>query len=123
MLFRSGISTFRLNYKRCTTSKKDSQIVKILKKIRHDVLNCVSASKLKKIIRDNNVAIIHTNTVIIDLGMCVSKKLHIPHVWHIREFLDLDFDQEFLNHKQVERMNCSGANFVCISNAIRKHWN
>ncbi len=35
--------------------------------------------------------IIHTNTGILHVGYRVAKFFNIPHVWHIREFQDLDF--------------------------------
>lgn len=36
--------------------------------------------------------IIHTNTGVVHEGYWVAKKLHIPHVWHLREYQTKDFD-------------------------------
>lgn len=47
--------------------------------------------KLLNITRKVNPSIIHTNVGVIHIGFYVAKRLKIPHVWHIREFQDLDF--------------------------------
>lgn len=50
-------------------------------------LNYLSFIKLKKRIDFNSISIIHSNSSSIDFGAYLHKKLHIPHIWHIREFL------------------------------------
>lgn len=50
-------------------------------------LNYFSFIKLRKRINFNSICIIHSNSSSIDFGAYLHKKLHIPHVWHIREFL------------------------------------
>lgn len=40
----------------------------------------------KKVVFEYGVNIIYTNTIVIDYGICISTKMGIPHVWHIREF-------------------------------------
>lgn len=49
-------------------------------------LNYLSFIKLKKRIDFNSICIIHSNSSSIDFGAYLHKKLHIPHIWHIREF-------------------------------------
>ena len=50
-------------------------------------LNFLSFKKLKKHIDFCNVCIIHSNSSSIDFGAYLHRKLQIPHIWHIREFL------------------------------------
>lgn len=47
---------------------------------------------LKRLIKKINPDIIHTNTGVIHEGFTVAQELGIPHVWHLREFQDLDFN-------------------------------
>lgn len=42
--------------------------------------------KLKKVIRDNNIEVVYTNTYTIFLGCLLKKYCNISHIWHIREF-------------------------------------
>lgn len=48
-------------------------------------------SMIEKIARNEKVDIIHTNVGPLRIGYYVSKRLCIPHIWHIREYGDLDF--------------------------------
>ena len=45
----------------------------------------ISIYKLKKIAKNNNINLIHTNTVYPTLGKIISKKYKVPHVQHLRE--------------------------------------
>lgn len=42
-------------------------------------------------LEEYNFDIIHSNSSAITIGYELSSRLHIKHVWHVREFLDLDF--------------------------------
>jgi glycosyltransferase involved in cell wall biosynthesis len=50
-------------------------------------LNFYSYKKLKKFIDFNSLYLIHSNSSSIDFGAYLYKKLKIPHIWHVREFL------------------------------------
>lgn len=45
----------------------------------------ISSFILKKIVKQNNIDIIHTNTVYPRLGKIIAEKCNIPHVQHLRE--------------------------------------
>lgn len=46
---------------------------------------------LKQLVKKIKPDIIHTNTGVIHEGFTVARKLGIPHVWHLREYQELDF--------------------------------
>lgn len=50
------------------------------------VENFIASKKIIKICRDFSPDIIHTNVGVSELGFKISKKLRIPHLWHIREY-------------------------------------
>jgi len=50
-------------------------------------LNYFSFIKLRKRIDFNSICVIHSNSSSIDFGAYLHRKLRIPHIWHIREFL------------------------------------
>lgn len=50
-------------------------------------LNFLSYKELKRKIDFTSLHLIHSNTSAIDFGAYLYRKLHIPHIWHIREFL------------------------------------
>lgn len=70
-----------------------------------------------------NIDIIHSNSSTIDIGYYVAKKSGKPHVWHIREFQNLDFNfnpaygwSYLLN--LIRESNAT----ICITKAIQKHF-
>lgn len=55
-------------------------------------LNLRSLKPLINKLEEWNVDIVHTNSSVIPIGILGAKWLRIPHVWHLREFGDLDYD-------------------------------
>jgi glycosyltransferase involved in cell wall biosynthesis len=53
--------------------------------------NDQAIKKINYIVKEFKPDIIHTNIGPDHVGFQVAKKLDIPHVWHIREYQDLDF--------------------------------
>ena len=51
--------------------------------------------QLNKVIKDIKPDIIHTNVGPLATGHYVAKRNGIPHIWHIREYGDLDFELDF----------------------------
>ena len=50
-------------------------------------LNFYSYKKMAKKIDFKSIDLIHSNSSTIDFGAYLYKKLHVPHIWHIRDFL------------------------------------
>lgn len=59
-------------------------------------LNRKAAQRLANYINDHPVDMIHTNTTVVNIGYDVAKRFHIPHVYHIREYADKDFDMHYI---------------------------
>ncbi|MBM6879999.1 glycosyltransferase family 4 protein [[Clostridium] spiroforme] len=72
-------------------SRTDKGIKNCIKKLlllyRHLIM-LKSVKKLENVIR--NVDLIYTNTSAIKIGLMLASKYNKPHVWHIREFINLD---------------------------------
>lgn len=68
-----------------------------------------------------NIELIHTNTSIIELGYYLSKKLNIPHIWHIREY----YEEHYNLVNVLSRRNIIKAykqsNLICVSMALKKY--
>ena len=62
-----------------------SRIIKIMYKLYKNDPKFLPIYNLKKIVKQNNIEIIHTNTVYPILGKIVAEKCNIPHVQHLRE--------------------------------------
>ena len=70
----------------------------------------------------SGIDLIHTNSARNDIGCFVSKKYDIPHIMHIREFADADFDCISFRPNYINLYNRNTSLFISISNAVKKHW-
>ena len=82
--------------------------------------NLFSIKKISKKINFNEIDLIHSNNSVIDFGYKLSKKYNKKHIWHFREFADLDFNYYPFDNKYISYMNDS--NNIAISNVIYNHW-
>lgn len=101
------------------------RIVRLARYIKNIIFDyCICLKELKKIIRENDVDLIHTNSFCMNIGATAARKCHIPHIWHIREFLEEDYNLHRVRTPYFKRLVKSTAKFVIISEAVRnKHKN
>lgn len=89
----------------------------------HYILNKRNEEKLHKICKEIKPDIIYTNVGVVNIGYNVAYRLGIPHVYHIREFQDLDFNMKIIpsREKFITRLK---ENFtICITRSIQQHYN
>ena len=55
---------------------------------------------MRRIVKREHPDIVHTNTGVIHEGFYCAKSLGIPHVWHLREYQDRDFDMHIFPNKR-----------------------
>lgn len=94
-----------------------------IKLIGRRIVNYYAIVKVSRILSGINVDIIHTNVSVIGIGHYIAKRLKVPHVYHIREYGDLDFGYKYFPSKKnfVERLSSDYS--ICITKDIQKHFN
>lgn len=87
-----------------------------------NVWNGVEARRIKKMVMDREIDVIHSNSSVIDFGALLSKNTGIPHVWHLREYGEEDFNLKRVVSvkKYNNEMNAYAAGYVAISKSIKK---
>ncbi|MCL2718587.1 MAG: glycosyltransferase family 4 protein [Lachnospiraceae bacterium] len=70
----------------------------------------------------SQINIIHTNLNRLDIGVYLSKKYTIPHVWHIREFGEDDYNVVMYKRGCIKYMMENANKFIAISNAVKTAW-
>lgn len=80
-----------------------------------------SFNQLKNLISEWNPDIIHTNVSVIEVGYRLSKSYNVPHVWHVREYGDLDFSLHSLSGKKKHRGHLSDSHVISITHALKKY--
>lgn len=81
--------------------------------------------KIKGIIDDFKPDIVHTNNGIIDIALDYCRKKGIPHVWHLREYQDLDFHMSVMPSKKIwlRRIHKQGNYNIAITKGIYDYFN
>lgn len=80
---------------------------------------------IKRAIVDNKIELVHTNVGPLNLAPPICRKLGIPHVWHLREYQDLDFDMTFFPSKiNFRRVIKEYGNYnIAITKGIYEYYN
>ncbi len=88
-----------------------------LKEIRH------AAQRLSPIISAQHIDLVYTNTSASPIGALAARKASLPHIWHIREFGDLDFNLKFVFPTSLSRRIISRSEAVIFhANAVQEHY-
>ncbi len=75
-----------------------------------------------KIAHRLHVDMIHTNVGVVHEGFWAAKLLKIPHVWHLREYQDLDALHRFYPCKSFFLKLLKHSYTVCITHDIQRHF-
>lgn len=66
--------------------------------------------------------LIYSNSSVINIGLLAAKKLQIPHLWHMREFGDLDYNlNPDTNRILFKQLLCCSDGLIFISKALKKY--
>ncbi|ONI38077.1 hypothetical protein AN396_11695 [Candidatus Epulonipiscium fishelsonii] len=70
-----------------------------------------------------NIDLIHSNSSVTYIGSYLSKKLNIPHIWHLREYGKPDYNLKFVYPlKYVKRIFNQSKSVIVISKSIYKYY-
>ena len=87
------------------------------------VVNTYSLIQLLCIAKNFRPDAIHTNTSVCAIGYQVSRLLHIKHIWHIREYGALDFNNYYYPSRQwqLSRYRKNNSYTLCITKDIQRY--
>lgn len=129
-LQKRGIAMIFIDHRFKIYPKNENLIDKILYPFK--ILNCWLLNKyailrISNILKNKyklNQLIIHSNTGPTTVGYEISKKLKIQHVWHLREYQDLDFNMKFFPSKQsfINLLSSEKNHPIAITSGVKKHF-
>lgn len=84
----------------------------------------IPASKIARVARREQIQVIHSNSSAIDVGAVAAKLAKLPHVWHFREFGDMDYQLEYLKgrKKSCRFVSDMEGKAVFISRNLREYY-
>lgn len=77
--------------------------------------------RINAIVKKINPDLVHTNVGVIVAGHFVAKKNNIPHIWHIREYGDLDFNHHMFPSKLIFRKLLKEDFVITITEGLFKY--
>lgn len=87
------------------------------------LLNFIALCRLIFICRKFNPDLIHTNIGPSCIGYLAARYLKIKHVWHLREYQDLDFGMRIFPSKKSFIAKLLKSDLViCVTNAVKSHF-
>lgn len=81
-------------------------------------LNFWAIIKLKKLMKKNEIDIVHINTSYTYVGAVAANKLNIPVIWHLRELLEEDQNNRFLVKDSSKKLIYKSSKIIAISNYV-----
>lgn len=91
--------------------------------LRDTIVNFCCCRYIHRELKDKKIDIVHSNASVFTIGVTISKMLLAKHIWHIREFQDIDFGiQPFLGWKDLKRKIYASDAVIAITKAVYDHW-
>lgn len=101
----------------------DSNIISKIKYPLKLIYNKIYLKKAIKFIEENNIELIHLNSLLSSPTMAYAAlKCNVPFIWHIREFMEEDHKQTFINKKQMFSIVQKANNVIAISSAVQRKY-
>lgn len=110
-----GIKCHHIRYTMYTYSQSRNVIMNLIRCVYTIITGYIAIFKLKRISKNFMPDIIHTNVGPIDIGYKTAKALGIPHVWHLREYIDKDFDLHLIPSFSIYTSRFKDDNNYCIA--------
>ena len=118
-----GIKQIQVNFSFALLWQKFS-LIRLIALCRRYVANLFAGIRLAIIVRRHHINLIHSNVCVEDVGYIASRITGVPHIYHIREYLDLDFNwTHYLGKKNFVRRLWKEKQYnICITKDIQ-HYN
>lgn len=95
----------------------------IPRKISLVLSNQMAVRKLSKCLEMDRFDLIHSNSGVITLGGIIARRFRKPHVWHLREFQDVDYSLRYIDGEKAFLKRLREADrIVAISKSIADHF-
>ena len=75
--------------------------------------------QLRKIIKEQKIDVVYSNTTAVLIGAWVAKKHKLPHYWHVHEIIETP---KFLHSTISWLMQKTSHKIICVSKAVEDHW-
>lgn len=121
-----GIKQIQVNFYFALLWQKFS-LIRLIALCRRYVVNLFAGIRLAIIVRRHHINLIHSNVCVEDVGYIASRIIGVPHIYHIREYVNLNIDfnwKHYLGKKNFVRRLWKEKQYnICITKDIQHHNN
>lgn len=124
-LEQQGIKCYHFRYTMSTyASSKLPFFRRMLQNIYNILIKYYGVQKLLSVIDFSKPDIIHTNNGPTEIGYICAKKRNIPHVWHLREYIDKDFAMHPIPSfsSYIKKYSDPINHCITITEGVKKHF-
>lgn len=89
-------------------------------KLYNIVYNFALARQNKNLVDNWNIDVIHSNSSVSDFGPVLAKLTHRPHVWHIREMMEDDYNIQYAYPYLNKILRNQSRKVICITEAVKE---
>ena len=115
-----GIENYSTNYAR-TCSLDMKRLGRLFFFLARPLLNRIALKKLKKRLDLSQICLIHSNAISIDFGAYLHKKTHIPHIWHVRDFLIFKKEWHSIIWNLPLYAEKNSSKIITVSNSLKNY--
>lgn len=82
----------------------------------------LSDRHIAKLIRERGIDLVHICDGVVEVGARPARKLGIPLIWHIREYVEEDHGHKYIHKSKTYRAYAKATQVICVSEALSKHY-
>lgn len=113
------VAPYAISFKPLSDMTIKERVNVTLKHMYQLVINPIIRLKLYYVFKKKKIDIIHSNSLAVLIGAEVANMLRVPHVWHVREFMEEDHKITHFNQKHFKKLKAQ-SNAIFISDVIEK---
>ena len=83
------------------------------------ICNSIHKRKIEKVLKSENIDIIHINGLDSGIGAEIAQKLKIPYVWHIRQFMEADLGKNLFRERSIYRVVSRASSVIATSKDVQ----
>lgn len=102
------------------TRLNDRSMLNKLKEFIKIIYNRFAIRRAEKVLKKENIDIVHINGIDSEVGAEVALKLGVPYIWHIRQLLEEDFGMRLHNEKRILWLLNKADAVIAISKTVKE---
>lgn len=83
--------------------------------------NNIAAKNISRLIKREHIDLVHSNTSVVNVGILAAIYAGVPHVWHIRELVDKQFDYKYVDEELKKKLFSYSDEIIAISSCVKNN--